>query len=134
MVLFSLDFIHIMRNISFLGYVIRMKFKKCLFYNECLFRKKGCSNFQKKFSSKSTTNSAQFSWSVFSRIWIEYGDLLCKYPHFPAFGLITEIYSVNARIHSECGEIRTRKTPNTNTFYAVQLQLVVANSFKFLVR
>ena len=34
-------------------------------------------------------------------------------PYFP-----TETYSVSLRIHSECGKIRTRKTPNTDTFYA----------------
>ena len=32
-------------------------------------------------------------------------------PYFPAFGLYTEIYSVNLRIQSESGKIRTRKTP-----------------------
>ena len=32
-------------------------------------------------------------------------------PYFLAFGLNTE---------SECGKIRTRKTPNMNTFHAVQ--------------
>ena len=31
-------------------------------------------------------------------------------PHFPAFGLNTEIYySVNLRIQSECGNMRTRR-------------------------
>ena len=30
-------------------------------------------------------------------------------PYFPAFGLNTEIYSVNLSIQSECGKIRTRK-------------------------
>ena len=45
-------------------------------------------------------------------------------PYFPAFGLNavsrsrTE-YSVSLRIQSECGKIRTRITPNTDTFYAV---------------
>ena len=39
-------------------------------------------------------------------------------PHFSAFGLNTDIYSVNLRIQSECGKMRTRKTPNTDTFYA----------------
>ena len=42
-------------------------------------------------------------------------------PHFPAFGLNTEIYSVNFRIHSQCGKMRTRKTPNTDTFYETKL-------------
>ena len=36
--------------------------------------------------------------------------------YFPAFGMTTEIYSVNLRIKSKCRKIRTRKTPNTDTF------------------
>ena len=39
--------------------------------------------------------------------------------HFPAFGLNTERYRVSLRIQSECGKIRTRITPNTDTFHAV---------------
>ena len=49
---------------------------------------------------------------------------VCKYGvfsglYFPAFGLNTERYSVSLRIQYKCGKIRTRKTPNTNIFYAV---------------
>ena len=40
-------------------------------------------------------------------------------PHFPAFGLNKERYSVSLRIQSECGKMQTRITPNTDTFYAV---------------
>ena len=40
-------------------------------------------------------------------------------PYFPAFGLNTERYGVSHRIQSECGKMRTRITPNTDTFYAV---------------
>ena len=40
-------------------------------------------------------------------------------PHFSAFGLNTERYSLSLRIQSECGKMRTRITPNTDTFYAV---------------
>ena len=40
-------------------------------------------------------------------------------PYFPAFGLNTEIYGVSLRIQSECKKIWPRKTPNTDTFYAV---------------
>ena len=40
-------------------------------------------------------------------------------PHFPAFGLNTERYGVSLRIQSECGKMRTRITPNTDTVYAV---------------
>ena len=39
--------------------------------------------------------------------------------HFPAFGLNTERYSVSLRIHSECGKMWIKITPNTDTFYAV---------------
>ena len=39
--------------------------------------------------------------------------------YFPTFGLNTERYSASPRIQSECGKIRTRKTPNTDTFWAV---------------
>ena len=41
-------------------------------------------------------------------------------PHFPAFELNTERYSVSLRIQSECGKMRPRITPNTDTFYAVR--------------
>ena len=39
--------------------------------------------------------------------------------YFPAFGLNTERQGASLRIHSECGEIRTRKAPNTDIFQAV---------------
>ena len=38
-------------------------------------------------------------------------------PYFPAFELNTERYSVSLQIQPECGKIRTRKTPNTDTFH-----------------
>ena len=40
-------------------------------------------------------------------------------PYFPTFGLYTERYETSFRIRSECGEIRTRKTPNTDVFQAL---------------
>ena len=40
-------------------------------------------------------------------------------PYFLMFGLITDRYSVYLCTQSECGKIRTRKTPNTDTFHAV---------------
>ena len=40
-------------------------------------------------------------------------------PHFPTFGMNTERYGVTLRIHSKCGKMRTRITPNTDTFYTV---------------
>ena len=42
-------------------------------------------------------------------------------PYFPSFGLNTERYGASLRIQFECGEIRTRITSNTDTFYAVKL-------------
>ena len=46
-------------------------------------------------------------------------------PNFPEFGLNTERYSVSLRIQSECGKIRTRITPNTDTFYSVWKSLII---------
>ena len=46
----------------------------------------------------------------------------CSGPYFPAFGLHTERFGVYLGIQSECGKIRTRKTPITDTFQAVYLQ------------
>ena len=41
-------------------------------------------------------------------------------PHFPAFALKTERYEISLPIQSECGsecgKMRTRITPNTDTF------------------
>ena len=42
-------------------------------------------------------------------------------PYFPAFRLDTKRYSVSFRIQSKWGKIRTIKTPNTDTFHAVEL-------------
>ena len=39
--------------------------------------------------------------------------------YFPSFGLNTERYSVSICIQFKCGKIRTRITPNTDTFYGV---------------
>ena len=40
-------------------------------------------------------------------------------PYFPAFGPNTKRYSVSLRSQSKRGKIRTRITPNTDSFYAV---------------
>ena len=45
--------------------------------------------------------------------------------YFPAFGLNTERYSVSLRIQSKCGKIRTRITPNTDTFRAVNVTIII---------
>ena len=45
-------------------------------------------------------------------------------PHFPIFELNTERYGVSLRIQSDCGKMRTRITPNTNTFHSVLIMKV----------
>ena len=47
------------------------------------------------------------------RIWSYSGS------YFITFGLNTERYSLSLRIRPEPNKIRTRITPNTDTFYAV---------------
>ena len=37
--------------------------------------------------------------------------------HFPTFGLNTGRYSISLRIQSKCGKMRTRKTPNMDSFH-----------------
>ena len=44
-------------------------------------------------------------------------------PHFPTFGLDRDKCSVSLRIQSECRKMRTRITPNTDTFHAVPLSI-----------
>ena len=39
---------------------------------------------------------------------------------FSAFGLNIEKYGVSLRIQPECGKMRARITPNTNTFHEVR--------------
>ena len=41
--------------------------------------------------------------------------------YFPAFGLNTERYGLSLRIRFKYEKIRTRKTPNTDTFYALTI-------------
>ena len=41
------------------------------------------------------------------------------------------LYSVSLRIQSECGEIRTRKTPNMNTFHTGLLSRVIPKTICF---
>ena len=42
-------------------------------------------------------------------------------PYFLAFELNTEKYGVSLRTQSKCGKIRTRKSPNAETFHAVKV-------------
>ena len=43
----------------------------------------------------------------------------CSGPHFPAFKMNTERYSVSLCFQSDCGKMWTRTTPNTDTLCAV---------------
>ena len=46
-------------------------------------------------------------------------------PHFPAFGLNTERHGITKKdIQSESGIMRTRITPNTDTFYPVKTEAI----------
>ena len=54
------------------------------------------------YSLRKKCQYLEFFWSVFSHIRNEYVDL-----------------PLNLQIKSECRKIRSRKTPNTHTFYAV---------------
>ena len=49
--------------------------------------------------------------------------------HFPALGLKTDRQGVSLRIQTECSKIRTRKTPNTDTFQGVQVVLRLLSFF-----
>ena len=46
-------------------------------------------------------------------------------PHFPAFALNTDIYSVNLCIQSKCGKMQTKQTPNTVKFYSLIVFLMI---------
>ena len=51
-------------------------------------------------------------------------------PHFPTFGLNTERYAVFLRIQSECRKMKTRISPNTNTFCTVQIYIIGRRNFE----
>ena len=54
-------------------------------------------------------------------------------PYFLALRLITERYSVSLRIQSKYGKIRTRITPDTETFYAVVEEILCKLMHAFLL-
>ena len=55
----------------------------------------------------------------------------CYCPCFPAFGLNTWRHGVSLQIQSECGKIRTRITPNMDTFHAVLVAYHVCLYIRF---
>ena len=52
-------------------------------------------------------------------------------PYFPAFKLNTAIYGVNLSVQSECGKIRVRQTPKTDTFHTVVIYRQMRNPYQF---
>ena len=78
---------------------------KCLSFEGMLFE------VQKYISKKLSQNRLYTTTSVFIQ---NYSG-----PYFLAFVLNTERCYVSCRIQSKCGKIRTRITPNTETFYGV---------------
>ena len=56
-------------------------------------------------------------WEVLIQHCIKSARIRCfSGPHFPAFGLNTEICSVNPHIQSKCGKMWNRKNPNKDNF------------------
>ena len=47
--------------------------------------------------------------------------------YFPTFGLYTQRYSVFLCIQSKCEKIRTRKSPNADTFHVIIILAVYTN-------
>ena len=53
---------------------------------------------------------------------------VCVFPHLEWIRTNTP-YSVSLRIQSKCREMQTRKTPNTDTFYAMNTMLIMIDYF-----
>ena len=63
-------------------------------------------------------NKSTFTWDIQDIRCVKSVRIRSFYGlYFPAFGLNTEIYTINLRIQSECSKVRTRKIPNTDTAY-----------------
>ena len=52
-------------------------------------------------------------------------------PHFPAFGQNMGRYGVSIRIQSECAKMWTRITPNTDTFCALNISMILIKTHFF---
>ena len=77
--------------------------------------------FWKKCSKKQDNDIWVIIWNHLGRYVKSVSIRSFSSPCFPTFGLNTERKFVPLRIQSEYGKIRTRKTPNTETFYAVDI-------------
>ena len=67
----------------------------------------------------------KFPWKVFLM-----EQMFSKVSKSPKRILKAVKYCVSPRIQSECGKIRTRETPNMDTFYAVIVKAKVLTSQK----
>ena len=76
---------------------------------------------------------SEFFWSVFSSILTEYGEVRSISPYSVQMRENTDQknskYGLPLRIYSKCGKIRTRKTPNMDTFHAVILIKKISTKF-----
>ena len=76
------------------------------------------------------------NFPIYDRVFLEPLSLRERCPYSEFFWFVsshiwtgTERYGVSLRIHSECGKIRTRKTPNTDTFHAVYVKVLLLVTF-----
>ena len=91
------------------------------------------------FSRYCCSQVVRYWWRVRLIVWVFPRDKHCvkgvriwsySGPHFSAFGVNTERYSVSLLIQSKCGKMRIRITPNMDTFYAVESQNLQVKSYQ----
>ena len=78
------------------------------FWQHCIFQNHFKSFILTTSTLRETCPYSEFFWSMFSRIRTKYGEIRSM-----------ERYGLSLHFQSECGKIRTRKAPNTDTFHAV---------------
>ena len=79
-----------------------------------------------KYREKIRTNYEQYAVKIMKTLISSKPTFRKKCPHselfwsvFPTFGMNTERCRVSVRIQCECGKMRTRITPNMDSFHAV---------------
>ena len=79
-----------------------------------------------KYREKIRTNYEQYAVKIMKTLIRSKPTFRKKCPHselfwsvFPTFGMNTERCRVSVRIQCECGKMRTRITPNMDSFHAV---------------
>ena len=129
--MFSCEFYEIFKNTFFTGHLRVHASVTC----QDLLTPKFYGN-QANLHFRCITLPCCFSYSMEHRkksvrIW-SFSDL-----YFPTFGLNTVRYGLNTeryrlslRIQSKCGKIQTIKTPNPDTFHAVELTVFMGQSIQ----